>query len=484
MITFKTYIQEGGNVKVGGVEAQPINITKNNRSTVTGDVEGMLHHLHNSFHKEHGEHLFGEHKKALTTGSAYSGSTKHLFNHDISHDDFAKSKKSVGDIDVQVPKEHMEKLHGHLSAGRRFGKYTVVGVKRGGGEHHALMRHDNGEVHQVDFEGVDYKDHEPTPYDRFSHSSDWHDAKSGIKGVHHKLLLNAVGLDKHKYSSLHGLGKREGEPGWEKDTKKISHSLFGQKANHEDMHSFHGLTQLIKKHVPAEHHQAIYDKFKNDVSLKNKGIDHTGALSHLRQHLNVKDSLNESVQEHHTSVIPLTGFSPISHMGHAKDLGGALDRLPGQKIVGMSKKADVYTPEERAGILHRQWGGKVKVHPTTSGGETVAHAYHSLPEGKKHLHILVGHDRKDFAEGLKSSLEAGKIKEMNGHKFDSIHIHYPEDTDRSHGMSGTKLREAASKGDIDTFHKHLGTMFSRKEAVEHMRKVREGLNSGKVKVKR
>ena len=50
------------------------------------------------------------------------------------------------------------------------------------------------------------------------------------------------------------------------------------------------------------------------------------SLAHMRQHLNVVDKdLNESEQEtHHTSVVPITGFVPISHMGHAKDLGGTL----------------------------------------------------------------------------------------------------------------------------------------------------------------
>ena len=31
----------------------------------------------------------------------------------------------------------------------------------------------------------------------------------------------------------------------------------------------------------------------------------------------------ENEEVHHASVIPLTGFSPISHMGHAQDLGSA-----------------------------------------------------------------------------------------------------------------------------------------------------------------
>jgi hypothetical protein len=120
-----------------------------------------------------------------------------------------------------------------------------------------------------------------------------------------------------------------------------------------------------------------------------------------------------------------------------------------------------------------------------SAGETVRAAHDSLPEGgRKVLHILVGHDRANFAHGLKKSLEAGKVKEMEGKHFDEIHVHHPEDTDRSHGMSGTKMRDAASKGDVDTFHKHLGPMFSKQEATRHMNKIKGALESGAIKVKR
>jgi hypothetical protein len=196
--------------------------------------------------------------------------------------------------------------------------------------------------------------------------------------------------------------------------------------------------------------------------------------------------LEESQVEHHASVIPLTGFSPISHMGHAKDLGGAMAKLPGKKHLGVSAKSDVFDPSERASILHRQWNQKdLHTHVVKSAGETVANAFHSLPKnGKKHLHLLVGSDRKEFAEGLKKSLEAGKIKEMGEHKWDHIHIHYPEDGDRSHGMSGTKMRTAVANNDINEFHRHLGDSFSRDEAEKLHGRIKDAIDSGKLKVKR
>jgi hypothetical protein len=293
MISFKGFVQlnEGGNVKLKtGETAVPIKITSKNRPDIQKHTHEMLHALHLSFHGEHKAHLFGKDAKALHSGSAYSGSTKTLMHKDITHGEFAKHKKQTGDFDVKIPHEHMENLHKHLTPGRKFGKYTVVGVKSSGGEHHAIMKHENGEHHQVDFEKSTYHKDEPSHFDQFAHSADWNDTKHGIKGVHHKQLINAAGTDHHKFSSLHGLASRkEKDPHWEKDTHKITHKLFGPKADEQHLHSFHGVTHLIKHHIPKSEHQAIYDKFKKDVATSNKHIDNTAAVAHLKRELGTKD---------------------------------------------------------------------------------------------------------------------------------------------------------------------------------------------------
>jgi len=293
MIRFKSFLQlnEGGNVKLStGETAQPIKVTSKSRPDIQKDTHEMLHDLHQSFYDEHKGHLFGKNAKALHTGSAYSGSTKNLMDKNISHSEFTKHKKESGDIDVKVPHEHMDDLHKHLTPGRKFGKYTVVGVKSGGGEHHAIMKHDNGENHQVDFEGSTYHKDEPSHFDQFAHSADWHDTKQGIKGVHHKQLINAAGTDKHKFSILHGSASRsDKDPHWEKDTKKITHKLFGKDADEKHLHSFHGVTHLIKNHIPKAEHQKIYDKFKSDVEKTNKKINNKPALDHLKKELGTKD---------------------------------------------------------------------------------------------------------------------------------------------------------------------------------------------------
>jgi len=487
MISFKQFLVEGGNIKVGDTQAEPIDVAKHGRKRMTTDIHGALSEIHKSFHAATGKHLFGENEKALKTGSAYSGSTKHMFNKTIKDDDFVKHKALVGDVDVQIPKEHAADLHAHLAAGKKFGKYTLIGTKKHGNEISAVMRHrGTGAHHQVDFEATDYDKHEPTEFEQFAHSSDWHDTKAGVKGVHHKLLINATGRDKHKFSITHGLRSRtdDKEPAV-KTTRGITDSLFGKAADHTHLGSFHGVTQLIKNHIPPTEHQAIYDKFK-DSTVKQRGADHAAALAHLRKHLNVKDSLTESTDEvHHTTVVPITGFTPFSHMGHAKDLGETMHKLPGSKHVGISGKSEAFSSDERKEVLQRQWGKGTTAHVVTGAGETIRKAHDAMPKtGRKVLHILVGHDRKSMAEGLKKSLEAGKVKEMEGKKFDEIHIHHPEDTDRSHGMSGTKMRAAAHASNLAEFHKHLGPMFSKDEANKYMKRVKLGISTGSIPLKR
>jgi hypothetical protein len=295
MISFKTFIIEGGNVKVktadGEVSAAPFKVK--DRSDQAKDVHDALTSVHNSFHAATGNHLFGKGAKSLSTGSAYSGSTKQFMNKDkspISDEEFKKHKPSVGDVDVQVPKEHKEALSTHFKPGDQHGKYTVVGTKKSGNETHVVMKHANGEHHQFDFEHVNYEHDEPTKSEQFLHSSSWEDSKHGIKGAHHKILLNAVAsASGNKFSITHGLRSRTNadDPGVSAP-KEVSTKLFGAKADHEKVNSFIGLADSVKKHIPAEHHQDIYNKFKTGME-NNKGIDSTKAIAHLKSTLGAKD---------------------------------------------------------------------------------------------------------------------------------------------------------------------------------------------------
>lgn len=477
-------IMEGGNIKIGDVSAAPFKVT--NRTEQANDIHNALSEIHDSFHAEHGEHLFGKNKKALRTGSTFAGSTRQFMDKSISDEEFTKHKPTVGDVDIQVTHEHKNALSNHLTPGRRFGKYTVVGMKKHGNENTAIMRHDNGEHHQFDFEGVEYHNHEPTPGEQFLHSSSWEDSKAGIKGAHHKILLNAAGLDTHKFSITHGVRSRtdENDPG-EKEPEGVTRRLFGPKADASKITSFHGVADLIRKHIPAEHHQRIYNKFKESITKAKMG--NPSALKELRDRLNVKDDLNEAAEDAHHAHATYLGASPFTHEGHHIDVVGSMDEHPsGPKFVGLSGKSQAFSNKEREDIANRQSGDKAEFKVEPSAGFAIARAYNAIAskKGRKVLHLHFGHDRKDFAEGLKTAVENGKIPELEGNKFDEVNIHYPKDENRSHGFSGTRMRNAAHTGDLDEFHRHLGPNFSRAEARKLMNRVKEGIDSGAIPLSR
>ena len=95
-----------------------------------------------------------------------------------------------------VPHEAIEKggvLEEILEPGKSYGRYTVLGTKRIGTQLHLLARHVNSqEIHQIDFEGATYEKDHPSAWNQLSTNSHPEDMMAGLKGVHHKLLLNAA----------------------------------------------------------------------------------------------------------------------------------------------------------------------------------------------------------------------------------------------------------------------------------------------------
>lgn len=483
MLRFKHFIIEGGNIKIGDAQAAPFSVTAKNRESRINDVHVALSAIHDEFHKQHGEHLLGHNKEGLTSRKIFTGSSKDFMDKGHSHEEFAKYKPSVGDIDLQVHDDHKPKLDSVLKPETKFGKYTVKGIKKHGKEVSAVMKHKNGEYHQFDFQGVD---HPGSESNQFLHSSNWSDTKQGIKGMHHKILLNAIGGDSHKFSITHGLRSRidNSDPGTNKP-HEISKKLFGADVG-EHIKSFTGLVHSIKTHIPKERHQQIYDKFKSSLSSKNN-IEHTKALGHMQSSLGLKDSVNESVDGEHHVHVAFLGASPFPHVGHGTDIGGSMDSAQkGRRFLGLSGKSDAFSDNERSGIAAKVFGKNTEVKVEKTAGVTVGRAMDSVKreKGIKVLHLHFGHDRADMAHRLKSSILAGKIPELGSHKFDAVYVHLPKDENRSHGLSGTKMRTAASTGDFPTFKKHVGSNFSDSEVMTLMNRTKSALDSGVIKVKR
>lgn len=333
MKNFKLFLTEGGNISVNGAAAEPMDLKKTPRVSRQQDVHDMLHALNNSFITKHGDHLFGPKGESINSGSAFAGSSKDFMDPKIKDQEYVKHKPSVGDIDVMVPGHHKDNLDKHLKVGTRFGKFTLAGTKKHGNQISGIFKHDDGQHHQIDFEPAEYEGSEPSQWNQFSHSSNWNDTKSGVKGVFHKFALSALTaangrqgrikskkgdqdgyFEDHSFSVQNGLRKKHEQVGDEegvpllkeinpKDAKyttnvpDIYKTLIGKNASRQDLDDFghfHGVLDLAKKHLTKDQQSRVVDKFihtlynpgKSQMIEKDHGRDSAlkeKALSYMRK---------------------------------------------------------------------------------------------------------------------------------------------------------------------------------------------------------
>jgi len=180
-----------------------------NRSNFINDVVEMLKVIDEEFAKDTGHDLWDRETRddILKSGSAFSGSSKHLFSPGkISDEEYTSYKPTTGDIDLMVPEDEMIQLYKTLnrlesSRPNLTRKISYIGHNKlgaGTDQINALFAYTwddslpegEGDVFfQIDFEGSEFSGGRPTDWAAFSHSSDWEDVKAGIKGVAHKLTL-------------------------------------------------------------------------------------------------------------------------------------------------------------------------------------------------------------------------------------------------------------------------------------------------------
>lgn len=317
MIGFKQFLSEGGNLPFNTGEGERVSdsVESSKRDEQQGHFKDFFRAVHNDFAKKHGHGLFGNSGEALKNNTFASGSAEGYMDPSISTERFKKAKSSMGDFDVQIPAEHKQKLENHLEPGQQYGNFKVVHVKKGGTQTHAIVQHlGTGQHHQIDFEPVEYdqKTQQPKPFERFAHNSHINDLEQGLKGVHHKYLLQSIpqahstpaiiskmagrgkaraevreegNVAPHSFSADKGMRQKwkrvdtqEGKPvvqeqpskgaEYTKDLPTIYKNLFnreGSEQDIQDMHHFGGLVNHIKKHIPQEHHGKIFDAFVNKL---------------------------------------------------------------------------------------------------------------------------------------------------------------------------------------------------------------------------
>jgi hypothetical protein len=318
MLTFEQFLLlEGGNVVIDDHEAERIDLRKINRTEIVKDLTVGLDAINRAFEKKHGLPLWND--DLFKSKEFLSGSAFHFFDlKNIDDEKFKKVKPSVGDIDTQVDGNFDSRIVEFLNSikGKSFGPLTFIGYKTSAGQHITLWRLDKFDMNiQIDMEMVEFgSDGKPTPWAQFSHSSSWKDLQQGLKGVAHKYLMQAInarnlldmvikaktpkGKDKVTrstpltFSVTNGLRNRlepvrddkgnhekvNGLPAYRElstsesqgstDLNYIFSAYFGKeptKKDIEDMGSFVGLLELIKKHFSKEEQKMVVDGFMNKL---------------------------------------------------------------------------------------------------------------------------------------------------------------------------------------------------------------------------
>lgn len=187
-------IFEGGNVQIGPHSAERIDLIRIPRAKAAEVVNTALTAINQAYASAHnGIPLWST--DLLKSKNFLSGSSFHFLNPEISDADFVKFKPSVGDVDTQVDISKKDEIEAWLQSiqDKTIGPAKFIGYKPSGEQFITLWEFSDPAIKvQIDLELVEYADGEPTEWSRFSHSSDWDDLQSGVKGVFHKYLMRAL----------------------------------------------------------------------------------------------------------------------------------------------------------------------------------------------------------------------------------------------------------------------------------------------------
>lgn len=346
---------EGGNVTINDQSADRIDASA--REQIVPLIDNSLRAINAAFAQYSGRPLW--HNKLLTSRAFLSGSAFHFFDRENIKDlKFVAAKPTVGDIDTQVDVEMRDEIIAwlqQLPPGSRLGDAVYVGVKDdpvslGGAQFITLWTFPGIQIKtkradgttivrgtnvQIDLElkefetarGTDYR--QPTRWSAFSASSAWADLESGVKGVFHKYLIQALTkltdqtviirkpvynrktkqYDSYKYSEptlssmytfavgskeggglrptlspvLDATGRQEdidgipvydpvGTTGYTRDIDTIFSNIFGDRIKSGELKklssqfdSFTGLVGIMKKYLKSNERQIIADKFREKI---------------------------------------------------------------------------------------------------------------------------------------------------------------------------------------------------------------------------
>lgn len=184
---------EGGNLAIRGHEAEHLDLKVTNRGYIVPILNNLLASIDAAFAKQFKKPLWSP--ELLKSGEFLSGSSLHFFNvQGIPDETFVSKKPTVGDMDTMVNKELEAELSQFLTQNedKQIGPAVLRGFQRGNEQFSSLWELQDPPIKiQIDFEFVEFEGEKPTDWARFSHSSAWDDLQAGVKGVFHKLLIQA-----------------------------------------------------------------------------------------------------------------------------------------------------------------------------------------------------------------------------------------------------------------------------------------------------
>jgi hypothetical protein len=184
---------EGGNLAIRGHEAEHLDLKVTNRGYIVPILNNLLASIDAAFAKQFKQPLWNP--SLLRSGEFLSGSSLHFFNvQGIPDETFVSKKPTVGDMDTMVNKELEAELSQFLTQNedKQIGPAVLRGFQRGNEQFSSLWELQAPPIKiQIDFEFVEFEGEKPTDWARFSHSSAWDDLQAGVKGVFHKLLIQA-----------------------------------------------------------------------------------------------------------------------------------------------------------------------------------------------------------------------------------------------------------------------------------------------------
>lgn len=177
--------------------AEKIDLSKISRIELINSIRKILDILNLLYNQKFDQKLFNTFSLNMICGSS-----KHLFDKNLSNTDILKYKPLFGDIDILIDNEKIPLLWKLL---KTIENKPINNIEYIGQNKKEIPKQQinsiwkiNGILIQFDFIGIDFSN----DWAIFMKQSSWEDVKNGIKSVFHKLLLRAYVREKFKEDGI------------------------------------------------------------------------------------------------------------------------------------------------------------------------------------------------------------------------------------------------------------------------------------------